>query len=252
MIEQLFSQLGLTSVDATVYEQLLKLKMATPSALARTTKVSRENVYYVLKKLSDQGLVVQIPERKQLTYQVAEPEHLVRLFDQKEQELTTSKNSLQEIIHTIERQRQGKDFKPAVRYYEDITGMKQAFYDFLGGKKKGEIVGFVNYEWPQALQSFFVDERLKHKMQLKLLIVATEKSKLTRNTNPHELRETRIMPQDDFPAGTYIAVLEDRVMMVNRPPAADISGVGIVIEHAPIASAFRAMFSMVWNLSVQV
>ncbi|MEP7166605.1 MAG: helix-turn-helix domain-containing protein [Candidatus Woesebacteria bacterium] len=252
MIEQLFSQLGLSSVDATVYEQLLKLKMATPATLARTTKVSRENVYYVLKKLSDHGLVVQIPGQKKLTYQVEKPDHLVRLHAKKEKEFEESKTSLQEIVHAIERQQLGKDFKPAVRYYEDISGVKQAYFDFLDGVKKGEILGVVNYDWPKELEQFFVVERLKSKVGLKLLVVKTERSLRFRATDPKEIRGTRVMSSSDFPAGTYMAVLDKRVLIVNRPPGTDVFGIGVVIEHQAIANAFRAMFWLIWATSTEL
>jgi len=246
IFEQIFEQIGLNDVDARVYDHLLRLGEGTPSRVAKASNVSRENTYYILKKLVDLGLVTQIPGAKILTFQVSHSENLQRLFDEKERKLSASRTLLSEAVTLVNSTLSKNTHAPAIRYYEDISGVKQAYYDFLAGEKKGEIQGMTNFEWPKELDRFFVTERLKTKIGLKLLIVKTEKALQFRRTNPNELRTTRIMPSLDFPTGTYFAVLQNKVLIVNQPVGSTIAGVGFVIEHQVIANAFRAMFSMIW------
>src|SRR4051794_25973577 len=87
----IFSQIGLSAADAQVYEKLMVMKDGTPSAIARAASVSRENAYYILKKLVEVGLVVQVPEVRQLTFRVAPANSLQRLFEDKERQLNESK-----------------------------------------------------------------------------------------------------------------------------------------------------------------
>ncbi|MBP6882461.1 MAG: hypothetical protein KBC15_02790 [Candidatus Levybacteria bacterium] len=247
IFEQIFEQIGLNEIDARVYDHLLQVGVGTPSLIAKASKVSRENTYYILKKLVELGLVTQIPGAKTLTFQVASSENLQRLFDEKERKLSASRALLSEAVNLVNSTLSANTHAPAVRYYEDISGVKQAYYDFLGGEKKGEIFGLTNSKWPKELDEFFVNERLKTKIKLQLLIVRGERAMKFRTTSPKELRETRIMPSLDFPLGTYFAVFKNRVMIVNRPEVSEIVGVGIVIEHTAIAHAFRSMFSMIWD-----
>lgn len=253
MFDVIFEQIGLNAIDAKVYEQLLKMKAGTPATVAKAVNASRENTYYILKKLVELGLVVQVPEAKKLTYQIATSENLTRLFEKKEEQLTQSKSKLQDAVSLINSHLHENTLVPTVRYFENVGGVKQAYYNFLEGAADSEILGISNYnaEMTEELEEFFVIERTKKKLPLKLLIVEVETALRYRRTNPKELRETRIMPNLDFPKGIYFAVLKNRVLIVNRATEAGLAGVGIVIEHVAIANAFRSMFHMIWIVSKQ-
>lgn len=245
MFKKIFIELGLTETDATVYEQLVAQRQATPAHIAKISGIPRENVYYILKKLADHGLVMQVPKVRQLTFRITKAHALRSLFDEHEKRLKESKELLEKVVVQIESKLSTDTLRPAVRYYEEISGVKQAFYDFIGEKKEKEMLGIVNYSWPPELDQFFVSERLKAKISLKLLIIPTDRAKKLRATDPKELRETRVMNSNLFPEGTFISVFDEKLLMVHRPPNSE--GVGVVIDHKPIAQAYSAMFWMLWG-----
>lgn len=251
MFDAIFEQIGLNAIDAKVYEQLMKMSTGTPSSVSKAVNVSRENTYYILKKLVELGLVVQVPDAKKLTYQIASAENLTRLFEKKEEQLEKSKSQLNDAVSLINSHLSENSLVPTVRYFQNVAGVKQAYYNFLENETNAEILGISNYnaEMTEELEEFFVVERIKKELPLKLLIIEVETALRYRRTNPKELRETRIMPSIDFPKGIYFAVLRNRVLIVNRATGSDLVGVGIVIEHVAIANAFRSMFHMIWAVS---
>jgi sugar-specific transcriptional regulator TrmB len=71
--------IGLTNLEADVYLKLLKLKKAKASELARTTKVTRTQLYPLLEKLIKKGVVKKI-DKKVIIYKAIEPDKLISLL----------------------------------------------------------------------------------------------------------------------------------------------------------------------------
>ena len=72
--------IGLTNLEAEIYLELLKLKEAKVSKLAQLTKVTRTQLYPLLEKLVEKGVVEKI-DNKVTVYKVVESEELISLLN---------------------------------------------------------------------------------------------------------------------------------------------------------------------------
>lgn len=91
-IKKGLSLIGLTDLEADVYIELLKLKQTKVSELAKITKVTRTQLYPLLEKLVEKGVVEKI-ENKVTFYKVIEPEELISILKKwKEKQLKNLKD----------------------------------------------------------------------------------------------------------------------------------------------------------------
>lgn len=91
-IKKGLSLIGLTDLEADVYIELLKLKQTKVSELAKITKVTRTQLYPLLEKLVEKGVVEKI-ENKVTSYKVIEPEELISILKKwKEKQLKNLKD----------------------------------------------------------------------------------------------------------------------------------------------------------------
>ena len=85
--EETLVRTGLSKNEAKVYLTLLKLGKATAVEITRMSKVHRVNVYDVLERLIEKGLIGTVIQAKKKIYEVASPEHLIYLLKEKEEAL---------------------------------------------------------------------------------------------------------------------------------------------------------------------
>ncbi|MFH1228843.1 MAG: helix-turn-helix domain-containing protein [Candidatus Aenigmatarchaeota archaeon] len=77
--------IGLTDLEAKVYLKLLQLKEAKVSTLSKETKVTRTQLYPLMEKLVERGIVEKSGD-KVLVYKVIKTEELINLVEQWERE----------------------------------------------------------------------------------------------------------------------------------------------------------------------
>jgi sugar-specific transcriptional regulator TrmB len=77
--------IGLTNLEAEVYLKLLYKKQAKVSELAKETKITRTQLYPLLEKLVEKGIIEKI-DKKVVIYKVIEPVKLLKLIENWESE----------------------------------------------------------------------------------------------------------------------------------------------------------------------
>ena len=80
--------IGLTNLEAEVYLKLSKLKQAKVSELTKVAKVTRTQLYPLLEKLIEKGVVKKI-DKKVIVYKITEPVKLINLLSKWKEDQTT-------------------------------------------------------------------------------------------------------------------------------------------------------------------
>jgi len=99
-IERGLTLIGLTNLEAKVYLKLIKLKQAKVSKIAKETNVTRTQLYPLLEKLVEKGVIEKI-ENKITIYKVLETEKLVSLLNKWKNEQLTILKELELMIKKI-------------------------------------------------------------------------------------------------------------------------------------------------------
>lgn len=243
MIKQDLVKLGLSKEESDVYLAVLELGGTYASSIARKAKISRVNCYYVLEKLKKRGLVSSYLKDNVKIFAAEPPQVLV---SQLEEKYKKAKKLLPELLSVTN----SLSFKPKIRSYEGIEGIKNIFEQTL--EAKSEVLGYTNLEalgqlLPDYLPSY-VKKILEGNIKTRLLSPSTEKSRafiqdFFPSNYPEELFEILFVNPSEFNFENQIAIYDNSVAIISLNPEESI---GVLIESAVYARTQRAVFNLSW------
>lgn len=146
MFVELFQNLGLSKNEAEIYETLLQLGEASVTKIATKTNINRRNVYDVLNRMMDKGLVFPILQKGENIYKAAEPAKLMEIIKEKEQMLENFFEDLENLYHSNPKENE-------VYIYKGPEGWKNYMRDMI---RIGEPAYFI------GAKGGWLDERVKN------------------------------------------------------------------------------------------
>ena len=95
----LLSDLGLSPNEAKIYSALLTYGGSGVSTISLRAHVHRRNAYDALQRLLEKGLVSEVYEHAEITYEPVEPGKLMEIIREKEMRLEKLLPNLREQFH---------------------------------------------------------------------------------------------------------------------------------------------------------
>jgi len=233
-VKQVLKEFGLTENEAEVYLVLLKLGYATASEIAQKTQVHRINVYDILERLQERGLVSFAISGKRKQYEAIDPKKILEIEEQR-------KNNIESIIPELLKHRElGKLPQEAV-ILKDKKGIKSILEEIT--KSKTEVLLFAS-GW--GFKENFPDyspiwhERFKiNKVKIRCLL--SSKSKGIEIPEPLKYR---FLPSGFvFPSTT--CVYENKVLIIMW----STSPIAILVRGKEISESYKEFFEMLWKIS---
>ena len=158
-------ELGLSEGQVKVYEAVLELGISTLNKIQEKTGIERRNIYDILNKLIEKGLISYTLEKGKRTYQCTHPNKLLEEIKNKEKNLKELEKKLPEIKDLFNSSK--PDIKAEV--YRGNEGIKSLFDEILEYKESFWMGGnsFEEYKAvPENLQVWFnhwMNKRIKKK-----------------------------------------------------------------------------------------
>lgn len=146
MYLELLQDLGLSKNEAEIYESLLDLGEVSVSGIAAQTNINRRNIYDVLSRMTEKGLVFPIIDIRETRYKAVDPGKLLELIKEKEGRLQKALPDLQKLYHS-------KPKSHEVFIYRGAEGWKNYMLDLI---RIGEPAYFI------AAKGGWLDARVKH------------------------------------------------------------------------------------------
>lgn len=234
---------GLSEEEARVYLTTLELGGSFASTIANKAKVPRVNCYYVLENLRKKGFVT-TNLKGNVKFFVAEPPQVI--VNQAEDHFEQAKKLLPQLLSVTN----AHAFKPIIRSYEGIEGIKQIFNQTL--EAESELLGYTNLEalgdlLPDYLPKY-TQKLLKTKNKARFLSPSTQKARnfikdFYPKDYPKELVEILFVNPKEFAFENQITIYDDFVAIVSLNPDELI---GLLIESAVYARTQRAIFNLSW------
>jgi len=225
-------RIGLSESEIKVYLALLKLGKANVTELAEESGVHRTNIYSILDKLKEVGLVSYFQEDNKMKFKTTDPENLLNYLKENEE-------AIQELIPDLKKIQEITTEKIGVEIFKGEKGMKSALKDIIRTKK--DIVGFGmtgqlrKYMPVFAIQ--WIREIKENKINNKYIYVegtAIEEPYFTVKTLPKEF---------STPVGTQI--YSDKVLITIWEPTL----IAILIKSKEVADNYRKHFELLWRIS---
>jgi sugar-specific transcriptional regulator TrmB len=230
MIAEL-SALGLTETESFIYKAMIKLGSCTVKDIAKESGYHRTNIYDVLEKLKEKGLVSYFKEGRSMHYKISNPHNLYGFLDDK-------RKLLDSIFPEIEKlQKQSNDLI-SVEIFKGDEGMKSVWRDIL--KENKPLYGFgvkgqIREKLPIYAKQWMRDAK---KQNLKYYGIYTEKNEPAYYTKIKYVSEELSSPVATFIYG-------DKVNINIWEP----SLVAITITSKLVATMYKKHFDLLWKIA---
>ena len=237
-------KIGLTEGEARVYIALMGLGSTTVGPIVKKSGVAYSNIYDVLQRLMEKGIVSYIVKNKTKYFQAASPSNLYTYLEKKEKELTKQREELKEILPQLAKLQQIVPQQEA-EVFLGMKGLRTAYEKVLSGLgKDDEDLFFYIHEEEYAEES----DRFYFSMQSIFKAVPH-----SRGISNQEYRSSPFIKQAsyinmryvDFPIPGNMDICNDRLLLVSWEEPI----IAVLIHSKSIAEHFRRYFNAVWQVA---
>ncbi|MBI2572263.1 hypothetical protein HYV86_00220 [Candidatus Woesearchaeota archaeon] len=178
MIEKSLQELGLSPAEIKVFLSLSQNGPSYANQISKEIKLHRTNVYEALDRLSSKGLVSYIKRNNLTWYEAKDPTYLLKILEQKKQDLDTTKKKLQEEIKSLTSL--NKNHLEA-GIYVGKKGLRMLFEDILETEKPISLIA-AQLQFKEFFGPYFElwhKQRAEKKIAMRSIFPKSMKSKLT-------------------------------------------------------------------------
>ncbi len=243
MHEAILEELGLTPNEAKAYEALLSLGSCSIEQIATKSKVHRRNIYDVLAKLLEKGLISENFMRSRKEYNAMHPSRLLDLVQEKEKRL-------QDVLPDLEKSFGKQEEEETAYMYRGINGFKQYLQDILDAGETVYFIGAKAFWLDPRLKNFLVKfEQQRRKKGIKFMHIFDEE---VRKEKPEIMRLVgkpyKFLPKQ-YSSPNAIDVFGDRVVTFVGVSAGQLpeEPVQFVIKSRRLADGYRKFFQFMWD-----
>jgi predicted transcriptional regulator len=240
-------RIGLTDGELKIYSALLHSGETTRTHLAKASGISPSKIYDVANRLLEKGIISAVKKNGVLHFSAAPPERLQSFLEQKEQELVSERQLVQQLMPMLVQQYAMTKTSLDVEVFYDWDGMETVYDDIVKTLGKGDescVFGASEGENVPRSDQFF--ERYLRKVEKKgfrIRIIYNESLRgqpridLVTNSKIHK---HRYLFQETF---TEFNVYKDTllIIMLLRKPTV------IRIRNKEAAASCRKFFETLWK-----
>ncbi|MAG02151.1 hypothetical protein CMI42_02340 [Candidatus Pacearchaeota archaeon] len=92
------TSIGLTKGEINVYSAVLELGVSSLNSIHEKTAIERRNIYDILNKLIEKGLISYTIEKGKKTFQITNPNKILSYLDDQKQDIDNAKNEIKSHI----------------------------------------------------------------------------------------------------------------------------------------------------------
>ncbi len=150
-------ELGLTDGEAKVYVALTELGSSTVGPIVSKSRVAYSNVYEILNRLIEKGLVSFIIKEKTKYFQASSPGNIKEYLNRKQEEIEENKKKLKRILINLEHL-QNIPPEQEAEVFVGLKGLRTAYEKLMNGLGKGEHIFFYVHkpEFAEEADTFYL------------------------------------------------------------------------------------------------
>ena len=247
MEKELLMNLGLTDGEAKVYLALAKLGSSTVGPIAKEAKVAYSNIYEILNRLLEKGLISFIIKEKTKYFQSIEPKLLYKFLDKQELEIEKSRDRLNKIIPELEKRTKFTMDKQEAEIFIGIKGLRTAYEKMFSDIDKKEIALFFyayKEEFAGEIDNFYYRLAPFYK-SINIRFRGLSSKQWAKSEYVKKTASFIDSKYVEFPLPGTIDIYQDMILEIawgNKP-------VGILIQSKEIAQNYRTYFNEVWKIA---
>ncbi len=240
MLDDILQSFGLTEKEAKIYLANLELGPATVTDIAHHASIQRTTAYTVIQKLIEQKLLKEDLSAKIQRYTVEDPE---KIFLESQERMM----ALKTVMPTLKAMHRGTQFKPTVRYYKGLEGIR-SFYEGILKEKDLKSYCIVSSEssWMKMDPPYFkkfLHRRAQKRIYTRLILEDSPQAREHQRRQKEYYGEVKILPQNAeslFESGVYI--FSQKVIFIAQKQ----EFIAVEIESRDIQRTLQFMFDFMW------
>ncbi|QQS18048.1 winged helix-turn-helix transcriptional regulator [Candidatus Saccharibacteria bacterium] len=241
-----FEEIGLETRDRRVYEALVASPQSSLRKIAADTGINRGSVYESMKKLAEQGLVGSIEVGKQRRYTASNPEVIIELLKERQEQAAAAEMLAKSYIANLPRPDQAAiEAASFATFYEDHEGVAAILRDVLATCREQDAQAYRVISTKRVRQYLyhnfpnFTQRRIAEGISVRVIGVGSGGS-------TDELSERRELPATRGEApNCYTLIFGDKTALITMNDANVLSA--IVINNPGVTHLQKELFDHLWQ-----
>src|SRR3989344_2992505 len=233
-------KIGLTEGEAKVYLALSELGSSTVGPIVNKSKVAYSNIYDILNRLIDKGIISFIIKNKTKYFQAASPSNLIQYLDKKQEQIAHEKEALKKILPDLEKLQEAKS-KQEAEVFIGKKGLRTAYEKLCrDASKKDEILFFYIHDEKYAEESnLFYNSIIDLVSGTKNRGICNEKYEKSWFAKKSKHLTMRF---SNLPLPGNIDIIKDKILLVSWGE----SIFSVLIHSKSLADNLRKYFNEMW------
>ncbi len=248
----ILKKLGLSEKEINVYLALLEYGAGSVRKIAEISGINRGTTYDILKDLQKIGLVSFYHKDTKQKFVAENPEKILKVLNDKQEELQETKKQVAEIIPELKALQEKEGNKPVTKFYEGKEGIKFILDDILEAmastslpQQDPALSDSQYYVYSAAsvrddvynAYPDFTKKRIKNNIKVKTI-------SLSKGGDTYGLDERKwLKTEQDSP--TYIIIYANKCAFISRDNSNN--PVGVIIENKMIYETEKLIFMNLWE-----
>ena len=238
---EILRKIGLSNGEIKVYSALVDLGMSPINKIHERTGIERRNIYDILNKLIEKGLITYITENKKRLFQMTHPNKVIGYIEEKKYRLDKTKEELAKEIPSLIEKFNFKKPNINAEIFRGENGVKAVWEDMLN-YKTNYWIGSGRYV-PKHLPYFFNNwnkRRIKLKVKWYNLLRYELKTEIK---EPMKLEQLKFLPKEFSGSPTVTCIFGNKV--ANILLGEDYFA--FVIESNELAENYKLYHKYLWD-----
>ena len=234
-------KIDLSDGEIKIYSTLVSSGAARVNKIHEATGIERRNIYDILNKLIEKGLVSYINENGTRLYNVGTPEKIMNYINEKENKLQEIKMEVEHILPELNNALSSRREEIYAEIYRGGEGMKTVFEDSLnypeiywigGGRYMPKMFPTWTANWTR--------KRIKRKVQVHYLARHEMREEVPK---PYGYEKMKFLPEEFSKSPVVIGIYGDKV--VNYLFGKTI--LATVTKSKDLAESYKAYHKYLWE-----
>jgi len=238
---EILKKVGLSEGETKIYGALLDLGNSPINKIHEKTGIDRRNIYDILNKLIERGLVIYTDENKKRTFNLSNPKKIISYLEEKKESINNIEEEISQILPNIIEKYDSSKEEIGSEVFRGANGIKAVWEDMLSYKEI-KWIGSGNYV-PNKFPLFFVNwnkRRNKKKIQSFHLFREEIRGKLIKDVG-----HAKFLPKEFSGNPTVTAIYGNKVVQFLFGDTL----FAFVIESEGLAENYRSYHKYLWKIS---
>jgi len=236
-------KIGLTEGEAKTYAALLELGPSTVGPVTKRAGVSSSNIYEILQRLIEKGIVTIIIKNGVKNFQGVSPTNLIKYLDTKQKELDEEKKLLEQALPRIEALEKTYPKQEAMLFI-GTRGLRAAYKEFYKGAKKDDENLWIyvhDKKYAKVSDKFYLHTWLEMVKNIRSRGIADNSYRSSKFAK--EFQKKYKMRFVNFPVFSHGEVFKDRFLLVSWEDPI----ITVLVKAKHVSDNFRKYFNSVWE-----